>query len=348
VAVCDELRRRGLLHGTINVADHPARPVRAVGRAAAQLYYPRSGGVTWSPPYRFFRAAGMRGAYKQSGATHVLHMPIYQHLPMVRPEPGVRHYLYTDHTFHFLSAGPARIRDRYSDRLCRDVERAERKAFGQLTHIFPISEFLRDQMAGHYGVPPEKMTVVGTGRGQMEPYHGPKDYSKGLLLFVAKGRIEDKGAPLAVEAFKLARRRHPHLRLVMLGDPRYLDLVKGVDGAEAHSFVAREQLLQFFHDSALFVMPANREGWGFVYLEALSCRTPIVGLNHGAIPELTGHGRFGFIAPDDTPQTLADTIAEALRDPARLARMGAEGQAYVTSTFTWENVVKKMTDVMLA
>ncbi len=93
-------------------------------------------------------------------------------------------------------------------------------------------------------------------------------------------------------------------------------------------------------------MPALQEPWGVVYLEALACRVPILGLNRFAFPEISRNGAFGFICPDATPEKVAETLLDATSDPARLARMGAEGHDYVTTTFSWDRVASNIRATM--
>src|SRR6185436_4212960 len=167
----------------------------------------------------------------------------------------------------------------YSDRLLADAERLEDAAYRQMAHVFTISEYVRQNLISHFQVRPERITVVGTGRGAIQPYHGPKDYQNHTILFVAKGRFEDKGCVLLLEALKLARQREPRLKLIVVGDERSRKVAEGIPNVEVHGYVALETLQSFFNQASLFAMPAQNEPWGLVFLEALSCKTPVLGLN---------------------------------------------------------------------
>ena len=106
------------------------------------------------------------------------------------------------------------------------------------------------------------------------------------------------------------------------------------------------QLQQLFEQSALFAMPALNEPWGLVYLEALSCRTPILGLNRNSIPELTQHGQFGFAVSEPTAESIAAALLNAFSDVDRLAKMGRDGQKHCLHTFTWEHTAMRMLDAI--
>src|SRR5262249_12856744 len=168
------------------------------------------------------------------------------------------------------------------------------------------------------------------------------DYADRTVLFVAKERPADKGGLLLIEGFRRALARDPRLKLVMVGDEALREHTAGVPNIVMRGFVPLEDLQAAFERASLFAMPAAPEPWGLAYLEALSCRVPVLGLKRNALPELTGHGRFGFCLDEATPDRVAATLLDAFADTDRLARMGAEGQTFVVQRFTWEATVDRI------
>lgn len=262
-----------------------------------------------------------------------------------RRPAGQRHFLYTDSTWDQWGDA-ARIGQGWTDRLRRTAERLERRALAQVAHVFVTGVNVRDNLTDHYGLSPDRITVVGTGYGNVAPFTGEKDYDARRLLFVAKERFEDKGGPLLLDAFRIARAADPRLTLDLVGQGHRRDEIAPVDGLTVHGFLAKEDLRSLFERSTLFAMPAPHEPWGLVYLEALACRTPILGLARNAFPELAGDGAYGYIVAEATPQAVADAIAAACADPAGLARRGAAGQAHTLSTFTWDLTARRIVDAV--
>jgi glycosyltransferase involved in cell wall biosynthesis len=243
-----------------------------------------------------------------------------------------RHYIYVDSTFHLLSNnGFSNYRPLQKSRF----DDLERKSFHGAEHLFPISEYVRDDLIGHYGMPRERVTVVGTGRGKITPYFGSKDYKDGTVLFVAKERFEEKGGRLLLEAFRRVAAVHPRLRLVMVCEARYQALVESVPNAVFKTSLPWEELEALFHQATLFAMPALHEPWGLVYLEALASRCPILGLDRNALGEIAGGGKYGFLVPHATPGAIADGLIQAFSDAGKLASMGEAGQKHCLSTYSW-------------
>ena len=131
----------------------------------------------------------------------------------------MKHYLYCDHSWALARAHHIDV-CRYNKRAMAAFEQAEREALDGLTHVFTFGGYVRDNLIAHYGLPPEKVTAVGSGMGAIEPYYGPKNYAKPALLFVAKHLFQAKGGLLLLEAFDPAHRRRPDLRLTIVGDER--------------------------------------------------------------------------------------------------------------------------------
>jgi len=53
-----------------------------------------------------------------------------------------------------------------------------------MQHIFPASEYVREDLIGHYRIAPEKVTVAGMGVGKIQPFMGQKDYRNGHILLL--------------------------------------------------------------------------------------------------------------------------------------------------------------------
>lgn len=263
------------------------------------------------------------------GCAATLHLGTYD-LP-IQSRPQVPAYLYIDTTYDLWRHQSSR-RGEVSPRLDRIFRRLEQRAVNASEHIFAIGEHIANNLVTAYGVSEKRITVVGTGRGQITPYSGPKDFGNGRILTVAKVRPDDKGIPLLLDAFAKARGRNPQLTLTVVGGQK-IPGIEHMTGVEATGWLTEEQLQTLFENASLFVMPAQYEPWGLVYLEALSCQVPIMGLPRNAFPQLSGHGSYGFAAHASSDE-LAQDILNALADPIRLADMGRRGYTFATG-FEW-------------
>jgi glycosyltransferase involved in cell wall biosynthesis len=294
--------------------------------------------------HHWARARQAARTFRQSRARNVLHILTFA-LPLGAREPGQRHYLFIDSTWNSWARYVTNL-DAYPARLAADIDYCDRQALRQVDHIFVTGEYLKDNIVGHYGISPKKISVVGTGMGAIKPYHGPKDYANKTILFVAKVRFKDKGRPLLLEAFSAAQRRDPSLKLIIAGDDEFHRNPPSLPNLRTYGFTNLAQLQSLFEEASLFVLPAVNEGWGLVYLEAMSCRVPIVGLHRNSIPEFIQGGRHGFSIQDGSAEELADVLVQAFADPICLEKMGTEGQQFVADKYTWEKTVDRITSII--
>jgi len=146
------------------------------------------------------------------------------------------------------------------------------------------------------------------------------------LLFV--GRIaSNKGLPNLVEALG---KMPPEVRrpLVLMGadwgERAHLEeLARTVGVADRLTFLGhvpdRRGYRAVIRGARALVLPSEWEAYGFVLLEAMAARTPIVATAVGAVPEVLGEGRYGRLVPYGDPAALSSAMVEVLHhvDDAR-------------------------------
>ena len=278
---------------------------------------------------------------RKMGVRHVLHCGTLDLLPRVDAGSDIRHYLYCDHTWALAALHHVHA-PYYTRRALAAFDEAERQSLDGVEHVFTFGRYVRDNLIDHYGLAPDRVTAVGSGMGSIEPWHGPKDYSRPKLLFVAKHLFQAKGGLLLVEAFRRARERRPDLSLTIVGDQRSRAHVESVAGIELRDHLPWEELQRLYRDSVLLVQPMLNDPWGQVYLEAMVSRTPVMGLDRNGLPELVDGGKQGFLVAREDPDALANAILDALSDPGRLERMASVAQRHAVQTYSWDRTAEQI------
>ncbi len=75
---------------------------------------------------------------------------------------------------------------------------------------------------------------------------------------------------------------------------------------------------------------------GLVVLEAMASGTPVVCNRLGGLPEVVQHGLTGFLVEPGNVAELRERLAELLRDPPLVRRLGRNARALVLERFTWQ------------
>jgi glycosyltransferase involved in cell wall biosynthesis len=291
-------------------------------------------------PARRRHARQIADCVSRTDIRHVLHTGTLD-LPALDLARGIKHYLYCDHNW-LLSLRHRPDASAFTAKAVADFERLEKESFAGLEAIFTFGTYVRDHIVQHYGMPPERVIAVGSGMGSIEPFRGPKDFSRPRLLFVAKHLFEAKGGLLLLDAFHIALRRRPDLLLTIVGDQRSRAFVPRHPNIVFHDHLPWPELQKLYHEAALLTQPMLNDPWGQVYLEALVSRTPVLGLERNGLPEITGGGSYGFLVKSAKPQSVADAIVDAAGDPDRLARMADDGQRHVLANYSWDRVAERI------
>ena len=114
-------------------------------------------------------------------------------------------------------------------------------------------------------------------------------------------------------------------------------LEKLAAGDESIRFVGRvpdEELVEFYHDCDVFVLPTNSgEGFGLVAAEALVCGRMVIATDEGGAKEVVRPGVNGMHVPASDPGALAAALRLACDDYEMRTRMS---EAAALCGFSWE------------
>jgi glycosyltransferase involved in cell wall biosynthesis len=144
------------------------------------------------------------------------------------------------------------------------------------------------------------------------------------LVFVGRGWDPRKNVPLLLDAFVRIRRRLPHARLRLVGEPPRTRLPEGVEACGEVASVA-----DHLRDAALFVLPSRQEGFGIVAAEALAAGVPVLTTPSGGPERLVRDSGGGRVLTAGSADELAEVAAELLEDRDTLAALRRAGREYV-------------------
>lgn len=201
------------------------------------------------------------------------------------------------------------------------------------TKIICASNFVKNTLLKKYAF---KSTVIHPGVNTSLYKPNPKvKREENLILFVAgrKNMYRMKGLYYLIDAIKMLH----GVRLRIVGEIdesnnkniEFIGVKQGKDLAEE------------MQKASLLVLPslAHMESFGMVLIEAMACRTPVIGTNIGGIPEVIEDGIDGFLVPTKDSNALALAISKIMANKELATRMGQCGEAKVREKFTWDTRV---------
>jgi glycosyltransferase involved in cell wall biosynthesis len=271
--------------------------------------------------------------------TDVYHLPAGHYLT---PWPRVRR-IYTVHdlrSFHIQDAEPQNLE--LMRRSCRAADQ-----------IITVSDFTRQDVIEHYGIPERKVTTVHLGVDEAfgvvddPPAVEAMEQRLGIQrpFLLSLGLVPRKNVERLVEAYARFSRRE-EIALVLAGHPggpwveqlrrriSELGLERLVRMPGAPSL---PDLVLLYNAALGFVFPSLCEGFGIPVLEAMACGAPVITSNLSALPEIVGEAAL-LVDPHDTESITA--AMERLADDAELRRGLTEAGQKRAAHFSWERMAR--------
>jgi glycosyltransferase involved in cell wall biosynthesis len=218
--------------------------------------------------------------------------------------------------------------------LAEDVHAVYRLPYPKIV----ISNWLRDLIQSKYGQTPVATIPNSVPTDQFfAPARGKQPVpTVGTIYAIDPNRATD----LALKAYDLALKELPTLKLKTMGTVKVSDELPLPPGAE-FTFHAREQQLRDIYSGCdAWLFTTRQEGFGLPILEAMACRTPVIGTPAGAAPELLPKGG-GVLVPHDDPAAMARAIVTICTLPDAEWRKLSDAALATATGYTWEEAVDR-------
>ena len=157
-----------------------------------------------------------------------------------------------------------------------------------------------------------------------------------------------KGHPDFLQAARLLRERGVQARFVIVGKgPQRSNIEKKISELNLTAEVTlaghREDVPAVLRALDILAMPSTgHEGIPQVVLQALACKTAVVGSDAGGIPEIIQPEKTGRIFPAGNAAALAFEIDTALRDTDVTRRMSENGRALVRRSHGMDHMLDRL------
>jgi len=204
------------------------------------------------------------------------------------------------------------------------------------------------------GVPANKINVVHRGIDVKKFETGVSDekYSNHSILFVGPN-MERKGAMSLIKAAPGIIEKFPDATFTLIGSASWLymkkikDFLRKLDISGKFTFIpqlAQKDLVNYYANANVFVMPSVLEALGQVYMEAMMARTPVIGANVGGVSEVVSP-ETGFLVKPGHPKEITACVAKIFFDKELAKRMGQAGRERIKGYFTTERMVSETLNI---
>lgn len=223
------------------------------------------------------------------------------------------------------------------------------KVARQLPWITCPSEHAKADIVTEFGVDPARIFPIPLGVDQ-SAFAPSADTTRAPLRLVTTASADTplKGLHILLEAYHTVLQELPETELVVIGTLRTglaretLDRLGLQNRVIFKSNLTREELAEEFRTATIAVTPSLYEGFGLPAAEAMSCGTPVVVTDGGALPEVVGDA--GIVVPKGDAHALGEAILGLLAKPQARDQVAAACLARAHERFSWANIAPRYLD----
>jgi glycosyltransferase involved in cell wall biosynthesis len=221
---------------------------------------------------------------------------------------------------------------------------AVRRAARDADAIVTISEFSRDEISLHLGVPKERINVVYPGL--TPPSSGAASQPARPYALYVGSTERHKNVGLLLDVWEQHR---PDLTLAIVGNPGrdhdyVLERARAIgDRVVVTGRVSGLDLEAWYGRAAVFLFPSLTEGFGYPPLEAMQRGVPVIAARAGSLPEVLGDAA-RYHSPQDSGE-LARLLDALVADPSMRRDMSAAGLVQA-GRFTWTRAAGQISSIL--
>ena len=238
------------------------------------------------------------------------------------------------------------------------------KVIDSSSSVILVSNKLRRILHGVFPeVPSEKVRVVWNGVRPVESdreldvsvrekRESLKGQRKSPLLLSVGNLCKEKGIEDVISILPRLCDTFDGLRYVIIGDGeqknRLMDAAQRLGVADKVHFVGRlpqDETLAWMKHCDLFVLPSWMEGFGIVYIEAMSFGKTVIACQGEGIEDIVRDGVNGVLVRPKDGDHLFETVTGLLGEPERMEEIGRKARETVRNRLTWEGNAGQMIEI---
>lgn len=232
----------------------------------------------------------------------------------------------------------------------RYLKRNTPKFLQKAKAIVTVSQFSKNDVLKHYGIPPDKIDVITNG---VKEVFQPVDfnqkltiqekYTDGKAYFIYAGAIQPrKNLVNLLKAFSVFKKRmQSNMKLLITGrlawkNEEFLKLIstyKYKSDVVLTGYLAEQELARIMASAYALVYPSLFEGFGVPVVEAMKCNVPVLTSRATSMQEVAGEAGLYFDANNFTD--IAEKMMVIYKDEMLRTQLIEKGKL-VAAKYNWE------------
>ena len=222
-----------------------------------------------------------------------------------------------------------------------------------VTHIIANSEETKRQMVKNFRDPvlEKKVKVIYHGIDlslfdkkfyETSPLNVKKE---GVFVIGNAGRLtKQKGQYFLIEIAKNLRAKNLNFKILIAGAGEEEETIKqliAVNNLQDYVILLGfvKNIEGFMKSLDVFALTSIWEGFGYVIVEAMAAKKPVVAFDITSNPEIITQNKTGFLIPQKNVEQFSEKIDLLLNDTNLARKMGADGRKKVEERFQLKTII---------
>ncbi|MEE9460969.1 MAG: glycosyltransferase [Bacteroidales bacterium] len=176
----------------------------------------------------------------------------------------------------------------------------------------------------------------------------------GEIILGNAGRLsEEKGQIYLIHLAEILKERGIKFRILVAGTGKLKTwLKKQARQRNVHKEVLFlgfiDNVEQFYMDIDIFLLTSLWEGFGYVMVEAMAEKKPVIAFDIKSSAEVVNNGKTGFLVPRGNVEAMALKVIELASNKKLRQEFGSKGYKRVESLFTIDHTLEEIRDFITA
>ena len=230
----------------------------------------------------------------------------------------------------------------------------------EASHVICNSYFMKNEIKSLFGKPEENIFVVPNGininkfDGAERDWDFRRNYASDneKIIFFAGRIVNEKGIQILLRAAPKILANYPNVKFVIAGRGPCIDELKSLANELGISnkvyftgYLNDVQITKMYKAIDIATFPSLYEPFGIVALEGMLAGAATVVSDAGGLNEIISHGIDGMKSYAGNPNSLADSILEALYNETLCKDMAKNAREKVIKEFNWNTISKNTMNV---
>ena len=242
--------------------------------------------------------------------------------------------------------------------ILNSFEKGYELMFSYAKKIIVVSNAMKKALVGQ-GCPETKLLINTYGP---HPYYLNIKPNLESNFIISVGRHTYKKAPyLTILAFQKVLKKHPHLKLKMIGDGELFDVSKNLvkslglenniillGGLERKEIVKHLEKAFLFLQHSIVASNGDSEGTPVGIIEAMAAGLPVVSTRHAGIPDVVIENKAGLLVDENNIEEMATYMLKLVENRDLAEIMGQKGKIRIKNYFSLDKHLETINNLIYA